>query len=173
VAFMDSESGLSLFSGNESAEDTLATAYSLEAGLRDFYLTMMDRVENQEVKSLFSMLSDIESKHQDRVFEEYIKIAKTSISREEFEKTHVADVLEGGLTTEEYADFFMPDWESPKDIMELAMSIEAQALDLYLRVADRTTLPASREALLQIAHEERTHLSSIEKLMAKMLREKT
>ena len=169
---MDSESGLDLFSGNESPEDTLAVAYSLEAGLRDFYLSMIDRVENQEVKQLFTLLSDIESKHQDRVFEEYIKIAKTPISLEEFQKTHLSKTLEGGLTTEEYADFFLPDWESPKDIMELAMSIEAQALDLYLRVADQTTQPGSKEALLQIAHEERAHLASIEKLMAEMLRKK-
>lgn len=62
-------------------------------------------------------------------------------------------------------NLFQPDWESAKDIIELAMSIEAQALDLYVRAADRSSNSKSREALIQIADEERVHLRQLGKLM--------
>jgi rubrerythrin len=45
------------------------------------------------------------------------------------------------------------------------MSIEAQALDLYLRAADKSSDPQSKKVLIQIADEERTHLAQLGKLM--------
>jgi rubrerythrin len=45
------------------------------------------------------------------------------------------------------------------------MSIEAQALDLYTRAANRSTDERSRGALKKIAEEERAHLEQLAKLM--------
>ena len=53
LAFGSEEQGLDLLTGNETVEEALIVAYSLEAGLRDFYLTMIDKVATDEVKSLF------------------------------------------------------------------------------------------------------------------------
>ena len=69
------------------------------------------------------------------------------------------------MTTQEYLDLFQPDLESVKDVIELAMSIEAQALDLYLRAADRSANSESKKELSQIAAEERSHLAQLGKLM--------
>lgn len=165
AAFGSEELGLELFTGDEPPEQTLVVAYSLENGLRDFYLSMIPRVQNEDVKNLFQKLSEIEVKHQDRIFDEYISITGKSANREEFEKNIVVTAAEGGLTTQEYTDLFQPDWESAKDIIALAMSIEAQALDLYVRAADRSSNPKSREALIQIADEEQVHLRQLGKLM--------
>lgn len=93
------------------------------------------------------------------------RVKGKSVNREEFEKNIVVTAAEGGLTTQEYMNLFQPDWESAKDIIELAMSIEAQALDLYVRAADRSSNSKSREALIQIADEERVHLRQLGKLM--------
>ncbi len=164
-AFGAEEKGLELFTGNESVEETLVVAYSLEEGLRSFYLEMQAKVNNSEARNLFEKLSEIEVKHQERILDEYRKITKRSISREDFEKKIVVKILEGGLTTEEYANLFHPDWESVTDIIEVAMSIEAQALDLYLRASDRSGEPQSRKVLRQIADEERTHLAQLGKLI--------
>ena len=67
VALGSEEQKLDLFTGNESVEETLIIAYSLEAGLRDFYLNMTDKVAADEIKSLFRKLSDIEVLHQNRI----------------------------------------------------------------------------------------------------------
>lgn len=168
AAFGSQALGLELFTGDEAPEKTLAVAYSLENGLRDFYLSMIKEVENNEVKNLFQKLAAIEIKHQDRIYSEYITLTGISASREEFEKGIVSDVAEGGLTTDEYINLFQPDLESAKDIIELAMSIEAQALDLYMRAADRSGNPQSKKMLIQIADEERAHLTQLGKLMERI-----
>ncbi|MBC8549255.1 MAG: sulfurtransferase [Candidatus Brocadiales bacterium] len=165
AAFGTEEKGLELFTGNESVEETLVVAYSLEEGLRSFYLEMQNRVNNSDASNLFEKLSEIEVKHQKRILEEYSKITEKSITREEFEKNIVVQALEGDLTTEEYANLFHPNWESVTDIIEVAMSIEAQALDLYLRASDKSGESQSQKVLRQIADEERTHLAQLGKLI--------
>ena len=165
AAVGDELQGLDLFSGYESPEHTLAVAYSLEDGLRDFYLSMASRVKDDSAKDLFKKLSEIEVKHQDRIYHEYERLSEKPLSREEFVNSKVADAIEGGLTTEEYVARFNPDWESAKDITGIAMSIEAQALDLYLRASQKSSHPKSKKALAQLADEERGHLKELGKLM--------
>lgn len=159
------DQGLELFTGTENLPEILVVSYSLETGLRDFYLSMIPKVQSDTAKDLFQKLSDIEVKHQKRIFNEYLKISGKSETREEFETTIVSQAVEGGLTTEEYITLFQPDWDSVIDIIELAMSIEAQALDLYQRAAERSREPRTRQVLTQIADEERSHLAQLGKLI--------
>jgi len=168
AAFFGEDKGLELFSGNEAPDKTLIVAYSLEAGLRDFYVSMAPKVGDTKARQLFQKLSEIEILHQDRIFNEYIKITGKSQTRSEFEKQIVTKAMEGGLTTEEYVRLFSMDPESPTDITELAMSIEAQALDLYMRAADKSKNAQSREMLMQIAGEEQAHLKQLGKLIESM-----
>ena len=135
------------------------------AGLRDFYLFMIDKIRQEDIKSLFQKLAEIETGHQDRIFNEYLQVSQNPISREAFENDLVIDAVEGGLTTDEYVRMFKPDWESAVDIISLAMSIEAQALDLYTRAAERNGHPRSAAALKKIAEEERAHLVQLGNLM--------
>ena len=165
VAVGTEELGIELFTGKQSIEETLVAAYALEAGLRDFYLSMIPKVQLQDVKDLFQKLSEIESLHQNRIFDEYRQVSGKQVSREAFDKDLVVNAVEGGLTTEEYVQMYQPDWESAIDIISLAMSIEAQALDLYTRASERSTDPRSKDALKKIAEEERVHLEQLGKLM--------
>jgi len=72
--------------------------------------------------------------------------------------------MEGGLTTEDYIQRYQPNLENPAEVISLAMGIEGQALDLYQRAAERAKTAESRNALLQIAGEERSHLDQLGKL---------
>jgi rubrerythrin len=165
VAVGPEEMGLELLTGKESLEETLVAAYSLEAGLRDFYLSMIEKVRQEDIKHLFQKLSKIEIIHQDRIFNEYLQVSGKQVNREAFENDLVINAVEGGLTTDEYIQMFKPDWESAVDIISLAMSIEAQALDLYTRASERSKDPRSAQALKKIAEEERVHLEQLGKLM--------
>jgi sulfur-carrier protein adenylyltransferase/sulfurtransferase len=165
VAVGTEEMGLELLTGKESIEETLVAAYSLEAGLRDFYLSMNEKVRLDDVKRLFQKLAEIEIVHQDRIFAEYLQVTGNPISREDFEKGLVIDAVEGGLTTDEYIQMFKPDWDSAVDVISLAMSIEAQALDLYTRASERSEDPRNAATLKKIAEEERVHLEQLGKLM--------
>jgi rubrerythrin len=168
VAYGDETQGLELFSGLESTEKSLTIAYSLEQGLREFYLSMLSRVANEAAKQLFEQLADIEIIHQKRIFAEFLRVTAREITREEFEKDIVGKAVEGGLTTDEYINRLQPDLESPAEIIGLAMAIEAQALDLYQRAADRHADESGQKVLMQIAKEEQTHLKLLGDLMEKI-----
>jgi len=156
--------GLDLFSGEESPEEALIVAYSLEEGLREFYLSMVSKVNDEKARKLFETLSTIETKHQGRIFDEYVKISGASVSQDEFAGSIVAPAMEGGLTTEEYLKLYQTDLDVPEEVISLAMAIESQALDLYQRAADRAETEANKNALMQIANEERAHLAQLGKL---------
>ena len=169
AAFLGEEKGLALFDGVASVENALAVAYSLEEGLKEFYDSMADKVDSDSARQLFHQLSQIEVKHQDRILEQYTELTGNPVTRDTFEARQVPEVLEGGLTTEEYANLLMPSYDTLTEIIELAMSIEAQALDLYLRASEKAHNAAGKKALIQIANEEKTHLARLGQLMEETL----
>ena len=157
--------GMQLFTGKETIEETLAVAYSLEEGLRDFYIQMSTRIKNKAAVDIFEKLSRIEQLHQDRIYAEYKAVTGRDDTLQAFKDTAVTRAMEGGLSTKDYLALFALDITSPREVTEIAMSIEAQALDLYSRAATHTTDERSREALTKIADEERVHLKELGKLM--------
>lgn len=159
------DTGMTLFSGKEGIEEVLLIAYALEAGLQDFYTSMRERVTQVEVKALFGKLSMIEVKHQDRLFAEYQTISADALSREAFERSAAIQSMEGGLTTEEYLALYPTDFEVAGEVISLAMGIEAQALDLYLRAADNCSQKNTQQTLQRIAEEERAHLKLLGNLL--------
>lgn len=169
AAYFSEERGLELFTGEESVEETLVAAYSLEQGLFSFYQSMEKKVEDESARHLFHKLSQIEVKHKDHILTVYGHLTGKKASRQLFDSTLVPDIIEGGLTIKEYGNLFMPSWDSPKDIIELALSIEAQAYDLYIRAADSSTSKTGKKALMQIATEEKHHMASLGKLMDKIM----
>ncbi|MBI9089385.1 MAG: ferritin-like domain-containing protein [Desulfobacterium sp.] len=159
------DQGLALFSGRESATEILEVAYCLEQGLGEFYLSMADQVDNPEVQRLFSTLARMERLHQESILGEYGRLKGREVTPAVFEHRLAPGALEGGMTTQEYIDYYMPDWDDPRDVVSLAMSIEAQALDMYLRAAARVENALGRAALEKIAREEQTHMAHLGRLM--------
>ena len=157
--------GLDLFTGKEEPLDVLKVAYSLEQGLREFYLQMEKQAENPKIEDLFAKLSEIEVKHQMSIYIAYNDMSTKEVSKDEFEKMVEIKALEGGLSTREYLELFGSDLDSETQVISLAMSIEAQALDLYQRLSLKVENRQSRDIINQIAKEEKAHLASLGKLM--------
>lgn len=156
---------MDLFSGKEEPLDVLKVAYSLEQGLHQFYVTMGEEAKHKKVKDLFAKLSDIELKHQMVIYRTYNDISTENLSKDTFEKMVEIKALEGGLSTREYLDLFHPDLNSETEVVSMAMSIEAQALDLYQRVSSKIDNPQSKDIINKIANEEKAHLASLGKLL--------
>jgi len=159
--------GMELFTGRESAEESIIVAYGLEEGLCEFYLAMHKKTSDEGASRLFIKLADIEILHQERLVALYQEITGKQVSIANFANSTVTPALEGGMTTEDYLARFHPDLNSITDILSLAMSIEAQALDLYQRASDQTNNVKARDALQQIADEERVHLQRLADYMDK------
>lgn len=168
VAVGPQTQGLDLFSGGEQPGDILKTAYSLEQGLREFYLDMAGQARNDTVRDMFEKLSDIEVKHQFSIYNAYNELQETEVSKKDFEAMVGQAAMEGGMTTDQYLKLWGADLSSEIDVISLAMSIEAQALDLYQRVGAVVDNPESKAIIDKIANEEKTHLASLGDLMDRL-----
>ena len=113
--------GLDLFTGKEEPLDVLKVAYSLEQGLREFYLQMEKEAENPKIEDLFAKLSEIEVKHQMSIYIAYNDISTKEVSKDEFEKMVEIKALEGGLSTREYLELFGSDLDSETQVISIAM----------------------------------------------------
>lgn len=161
IAVGAEETGLHLFTREESPEKAIVVGFGLEMGLRDFYLSMQSKVSLESTKALFTKLADIEILHQQRLVELYTEITGATLTMTEFAEKIAEPALEGGLTTEEYLQLYAVDVDSEIEVLGLALAIEAQALDLYLRAAAQSDKPATKQVLQQIAAEERNHIARL------------
>ncbi len=169
-AFDGEKNGLELLTDLSKPTDVLIMAYSLEEGLQDFYNSMVSLAESKEVIKVFTQLAAIEDLHKDRLFKEYTRITGSD-DKEKFLAKMQKQMLEGGLTTEEYLSRFGTDLERVDEVIGMAMSIEGQALDLYSRAAQRAEDTDNKHILKKIAAEEKTHLERLGGLMDSILGE--
>ncbi len=168
IAMGPQDSGLHLFDGAQSIEETLTIGFGLEQGLREFYLSMISQVTSDEAKKLFTMLADIEILHQNQIVDLHNKISGESSGHGDFLAKVIEPAMEGGISTDDYINLYSPDLNRELDILSLAMSIEAQALDLYSRAADKEENIEIKGALQQIADEERSHIERLAEYIEKL-----
>ncbi len=170
AAYGTIEQGTELFTNLASPEEVLLTAYSLEEGLKDFYLQMIKKVALLDAVDLFQKLAHIEDLHKDRIFDEYQRMTDDH-DRRGFEDRMRKEAMEGGMSTDEYLSKFHVDENNVSEIIGLAMSIEAQALDLYSRSALLSQDPKNKTLLEHIADEEKEHLKKLGFLLENLLEE--
>jgi rubrerythrin len=161
VAVGPEDSGMHLFAEVAGGVQAVVVGFGLEMGLRDFYLTMEQRTNSQATKELFAKLAEIEIVHQQQLLQLYGELTGETPSLEEFAAGIVAPAMEGGLSTEDYLRRYQPDLDKELEVLSLAMAIEAQALDLYLRAAEKSDTQQGREVLQRIAQEERGHIARL------------
>ena len=161
VAVGGEEVGLHLFNRNETPEEVVIVGFGLEVGLREFYLSMQAKTTRESTKTLFGKLADIEILHQQRLVELYGEMTGSSMTMTEFSNKIIEPAMEGGLSTEEYLNLYKIDYDSELEVLGMALAIEAQALDLYLRAGQRSDNSESQKVLLQIAEEERSHIARL------------
>lgn len=159
VAVGPEDSGMFLFGANFTPESAIITGFGLEMGLRDFYLSMKEKVKSEAAGKIFSKLADIEILHQNQLLQLYGQVTGEDHSLESFAEKVVHPVMEGGLSTEEYLGRYSIDLEEELEVLGLALAIEAQALDLYHRAAEKSDSSGAQKVLLQIADEERNHIA--------------
>jgi rubrerythrin len=161
------EVGMGLVTGKESPAEMLLIAYAMEDGLAGFYEKMGESVSDPEAARLFGQLAGMDASHKEKIFELYRKHQAEVTSIEELESRILPEAMEGGLTTEEFLAANQGSMETVGDVLTLAMMLEAQALDLYLRYAQSSEEPETKSVLQHLAEEEKTHLAMLGKIQDK------
>ena len=159
------ETGMFLLRGDEPALEVILLAYGMEEGLRSFYEIMAMRTEETGVRDSLLKLAGIEVNHKERLFQAYENMAGTIQDQFAFEGAIVYRAMEGGLTTEEFLELNKPSLESAVDVISMAMMLETQALDLYMRFSRKSRDLMSREVFHDLAEEEKTHLSTLGRII--------
>ena len=144
--------------GDESPQEIATLAYEMEKGLQGFHQTMRDRTTEDELAELLGHLVKAEGAHMRRLVATGLVVAEPLKSEERA-------IMEGGIDTEEFLSRNEPFLRTVPGVIDVAMMIETQALDLYLRMAQASRKPETREVLFQIAEEEKAHLAALGRLL--------
>lgn len=170
TAFGPMELGLIEFTGNEAPVEFVLKAYAMECRLQDFYVQRADMAETTERIELFMELAGFEDRHKDTLYNMYVRIMGENIPRQMFEEVAFQDLdgtIEGGVEIQEFLDQHREAFDDDQGVLELALMIEAQALDYYLRCYMRTENPDAKNTLMTLAREEKAHLKLLGRFMDK------
>ena len=162
------ELNLSLVRGDETPAEIITLAYGMEKALQLFYETLDQQCRDPEVQQVFKKLARVEVHHEDRLFEAYRQV-EPGQDRPTFDAKVASDTLEGGFNAREFLEANRSHLETVPEVLDLAMMLETQALDLYLRFSERCSQAPTREVLFTIAGEEKAHLASLGHLLEEKL----
>jgi rubrerythrin len=110
----------------------------------------------------------VEDRHQDRVYELYRQVAPEGLEPADLARQSSAQVMEGGEDVPRALARLFPQGFGARELLETAMGIEAQALDLYLRMSHQLGDEAARQTLFDLAQEEKTHLEALGQLLEQL-----
>jgi sulfur-carrier protein adenylyltransferase/sulfurtransferase len=156
--------GIQSLAEARSPSELLERAWGMELALEDFYTALAGRAVVEELAMLFRRFARFEERHRRTLFEIWSRSAEADTGdagRAAFEARAKASVspgvLEGGIAASDYLGL-MSDPSDPGEALELAMAVEAQALDLYMRRSAAAGDADLRRTLNLLAEEERAHL---------------
>lgn len=170
TAFGPMELGMIEFTGNEAPVEIVLKAYAMENSLQRFYVERADLAETTERIELFTELAGFEDRHKDTLYNMYTRIVGDNIPRDMFEEVAFQSVgiaAEGGVEIQKFLERHHEAFDEDQGILELALMVEAQALDYYLRCSMRAENPDTKKALMTLAREEKAHLKLLGKFMDK------
>lgn len=157
--------GMSFLKGNETPDEIIVLAYGMEKGLGRFYAIVSRQTDDKEVADLLTILSDVEELHKKMLFNLYLSIDPSVSDIKTFETKMVSDVMEGGFTTEEFLEKNKSTMQTVTGLLDIAMMLETQAMDLYMRYSQKIEEDRSKKILYDIAEEEKAHLGSLGRLL--------
>jgi rhodanese-related sulfurtransferase/rubrerythrin len=148
------EAGTAIFDEAIDTADVIGLAWALEDGARRFYEEMSKQYAGTRVGSLFKTLSMAEDRHRASIQRVYAELTGRDVEPPRPEG--LEPTMEGGIPLDTALSWAVG--RPARDALELSASIEINAYDRYLRVAASRPEDASKEILLQVAREEKTHL---------------
>ena len=157
--------GMLLLKGDESLQEVIALSYGLEDGLQKFYAAAANGVSDPEVGKILAKLADIEVRHKQKLFELYHAVESKPLDREAFEAAIDSEIMEGGFYPDSLLEHNQSNFKSPANVLNFAMMLEAQAMDLYMRYADKCEDQKTKDSLFRLADEEKAHLKSLGNLL--------
>lgn len=159
------ELGMLQLTGKETVREILEIAQGMEKSLKLFYSEIQHIVINRETAILIEYLVNLEAYHEKKIAE---SIAKLPVSRtDENARLVESTFAEGGLYPENFIKGNEAALENGHYVLQLALTFETQALDLYMRYAHKYSDENITPLFLFLAQEEKDHVKLIGDLLKK------
>ena len=156
-----------MITGREELLQAMIEAYVMEKGTNEFYTQASEKALNAEARKAFGVLAEWEHEHMLYIQFLYQAILdmREEISFEEFKKTVIADVIEGGMPIkdmeaqmEKYA--FIDDLGA----LTFALEIEGRAYALYRRFSEQAPDPNTKAFMRDMMGFEQKHIEYLKQL---------
>ena len=160
-----------LFDQARSASDMLMTAMDLEKGAYRYYHAILDQFAELPFRPVIEHLSQAEEAHARMIYALWKPDqADPAPFRTLFEDLSGA-ILEGGEALEDVLGHLKARRsDSGIHVLELSLTIEFRAYDLYRNLAERTADPRARDSLLTIAQAEKTHMRQLQQAISDLVK---
>lgn len=162
------ESDLSLIKKDVDFPDAFTLSYAMEEGLQQFYYALEAEETDEAFKQIYKRLAGFEDLHKAQ-----LKKAFVNQTGQQFDVEGAlakqGDVIEGGEGNRKSPLEVISQMKDHTDIYGLALAIEAQSFDLYVRLANKTEDQESKKLLMTLADEEKSHMEYISQEMTKYL----
>lgn len=155
------ELNLDIIRGDETPIEIVKVAYRMENALAEFYRNVSTMTDDQEVSALATKLASIEDRHKGFLVDLLGSMDSSGISAAILGPEDTALLAEGGFSGQELIERNRDVLDSVANLLDLALMIEAQALDLYLRLERKVQDDSGRALLRRIAEEEKGHLAAL------------
>jgi sulfur-carrier protein adenylyltransferase/sulfurtransferase len=166
------ETGMARFAAAAGPAELVALAWGLEEGSRRFYQGVRETLaDDRQGRRLFSELIEAENGHQQHLRQIYQQLAGEGASVETFLEAwgeRPGEIMEGGVAVEQALAWIRD--QEPPDIVALAMGLEINSYDLYIKMSRRVEEASGKEIFGELAREEQNHLEWLGLLLDGYLR---
>jgi sulfur-carrier protein adenylyltransferase/sulfurtransferase len=161
------ELNMELVRGDETPLEIIRLAYAMEMALERFYTILNSRTKDPQLSDFYSKMVGAEQGHKKSLLRLLKEFDPEAQDVEAFEADIQSQTMEGGFDAVSFLEENEPHLKTIPDALSLALMLESQALDLYLRFSDRVSDSLSKNVLYKIADEEKSHLSVVAKMLEK------
>jgi rhodanese-related sulfurtransferase/rubrerythrin len=164
------QSGMAFFAPATKPEELIALAWYLEDGSRRFYTGVIPFFKDKEAGDIYHQLAKAEEHHQSSLLNLYEEISGKGPDPEFPESVLSAgeekgDVMEGGMRVSEALEWARE--KQPQDVLELSISLEINAYDLYLKMQSKARDKNSAMVFHVLSLEENQHATVLSALFEK------
>lgn len=156
--------------GRESPREAVLLAYAMEQGMLDFHEAVRARTAEPELADLLVKLVRAEESHK-KTLRELLRQHAPDEPPPEDAPGGLSRIMEGGLDIQDFMKQNESFMKTTAGYLDIAMMVESQALDLYLRMGAASSNEKTRRILFHIADEEKAHLSMLAELLEKKMSE--
>lgn len=160
-AYGSYEIGMNLISKDMDIEELAGLAWAMEDGTGKFYSEISALIKDESLSKLLIELAKAEQRHQDNILKSIESMGENVSKVKEIIESRFKDIMEGGISLTDAIEKIKTAKPFEVSVVEFAMQIETNSLDLYLKIYNNIEDDDSKVFINAIIEEEKVHLKKL------------